>query len=209
VFALVGKGIVYDSGGYSIKSKTGMPGMKMDMGGAAALLGAFATLVGTGGFTRTLHLVLCCAANMVSGDAQRPDDVVKMLSGRTVEVNNTDAEGRLVLADGVYYARHTLNVSSHVHIASTLGPHTGERNFGHGYIDRTSSERYRRVSRGVDNEQQRMGAAMRQGRSSLWRHGASACLRTRVTHSRSDGEQSSCRHEKCESGCIYSKCTRA
>jgi probable aminopeptidase NPEPL1 len=91
---LVGKGIVYDTGGLSIKGKTAMPGMKRDMGGAAAVLGAFRAISMAGGSTRVVAL-LCLAENSVSSDAMRPDDILHMYSGKTVEVNNTDAEGRL------------------------------------------------------------------------------------------------------------------
>ena len=98
--AWVGKGIVYDTGGLSIKGKTGMPGMKGDMGGAAAVLGAFAAAA-TQGVGYAITAVLCLAENAIGRDAQRPDDIITMRSGKTVELNNTDAEGRLVLADGV------------------------------------------------------------------------------------------------------------
>ncbi|MFT6145978.1 MAG: putative aminopeptidase NPEPL1 [Myxococcota bacterium] len=100
---LVGKGITYDTGGLSIKAKTGMPGMKTDMGGAAAVLSGFETLVRLHPTLR-ITAILCIAENAVGNKAIRPDDVLHMLSGRTVEVNNTDAEGRLVLGDGVAWA---------------------------------------------------------------------------------------------------------
>jgi probable aminopeptidase NPEPL1 len=102
----VGKGITYDTGGLSLKAKTSMPGMKTDMAGAAAVLAAFAAAVQLG--TRhKLTAALCIAENAVGPHAMRPDDVIRLYSGRTVEVNNTDAEGRLVLADGLaWVARH-------------------------------------------------------------------------------------------------------
>lgn len=104
--ALVGKGIVYDTGGLSLKSKDGMPGMKGDMGGAAAVLGAFAAAV-RGGCTHRLVAILCLAENAIGPRALRNDDIITMYSGKTVEVNNTDAEGRLVVSDGVAWAvRH-------------------------------------------------------------------------------------------------------
>ena len=107
--ALVGKGITFDTGGLQIKGKTGMPGMKTDLGGAAAALGAFkaAVALDPDGSKRgggDLHCVLCVAENAVGPAAFRPDDVLLCKSGRSVEINNTDAEGRLVLADGVAYA---------------------------------------------------------------------------------------------------------
>lgn len=101
--ALVGKGITYDSGGYSIKSKNGMPTMKFDMCGAANVVGMIDAI-------QALQLkvnvvgVIAAAENMIAPHAMKPDDVFTALSGETVEVPNTDAEGRLVLADASYYA---------------------------------------------------------------------------------------------------------
>lgn len=96
--AWVGKGLVYDTGGLSLKAKESMPGMKGDMGGAAAVLGAFAAAADV---PERILAVLCIAENAIGPEATRPDDILRMHSGRTVEVNNTDAEGRLVLADGL------------------------------------------------------------------------------------------------------------
>ncbi len=106
---MVGKGIVYDTGGLSIKSKDGMPGMKKDMGGAAGILGAWRSLALQGALKQPLHALLCLAENSVSKEAQRPDDVITLFSGKTVELNNTDAEGRLVLGDGVAHSVKFLN----------------------------------------------------------------------------------------------------
>ncbi len=104
--AWVGKGIVYDTGGLSMKTRTSMVGMKKDMGGAAAVLAAFEAAVRLGCRQR-LTAILCLAENAVGPNALRPDDVITLLSGKTVEINNTDAEGRLVLGDGVAWAaRH-------------------------------------------------------------------------------------------------------
>ncbi|MCA9570482.1 MAG: hypothetical protein KC656_21715, partial [Myxococcales bacterium] len=83
----VGKGITYDTGGLSLKTKTGMPGMKTDMGGAAAVLAAFEAVVRMR-VHRRITAVLCVAENSIGPDALRPDDVITMYSGRTVEVNN-------------------------------------------------------------------------------------------------------------------------
>ena len=101
---LVGKGIVYDTGGLSLKPKDGMPGMKADCGGAAALLGAFEAACSIGTGDTSVHLLLCLAENAIGPKALRNDDIIKCLSGLTCEINNTDAEGRLVLADGVAHA---------------------------------------------------------------------------------------------------------
>lgn len=119
-YALVGKGIVYDTGGLSLKGKTLMPTMKIDMAGAAGVLGAFCTLV-KAGFKQPLHCLLCIAENHISPTATRPDDIIKLLSGKTVEINNTDAEGRLVLADGVFYAKETLKAKTIIDMATLTG----------------------------------------------------------------------------------------
>ncbi|XP_022211560.2 probable aminopeptidase NPEPL1 isoform X2 [Drosophila obscura] len=118
--ALVGKGIVYDTGGLSIKNKTGMPGMKRDCGGAAAILGAFYAAVKCG-FKDNLHAVFCLAENSVGPNATRPDDIHTLYSGRTVEINNTDAEGRLVLADGVCFANKDLKANIILDMATLTG----------------------------------------------------------------------------------------
>ena len=83
--------------------------MKRDCGGAAGILGAFFLAVKQG-FSQNLHAVFCLAENAVSDRATRPDDIHTLYSGKTVEINNTDAEGRLVLSDGVFYARKDLKV---------------------------------------------------------------------------------------------------
>ncbi len=101
--ALVGKGITYDSGGYSIKPVDGLVGMKYDMTGAATVLHT-ALAAARLGLSIRLTAWLCVAENLVSGTAMRPDDVITIRGGTTVEVLNTDAEGRLVLADGIVAA---------------------------------------------------------------------------------------------------------
>jgi leucyl aminopeptidase len=117
---LVGKGITFDTGGISIKPNDGMLTMKMDMGGAAAVL---ATLRAVADLKLPVKVtVLACAAeNMPSGDAQRPSDVITQYGGTTVEVLNTDAEGRLVLADGIAYADRVLKADVIVDIATLTG----------------------------------------------------------------------------------------
>jgi leucyl aminopeptidase len=101
--ALVGKGITFDSGGLSIKTSEGMMTMKGDMSGAAAVLAAMTVLPATAPRVRVVGY-LCAAENMPSGAAIRPGDVLRISNGKTVEVLNTDAEGRLVLADGLAMA---------------------------------------------------------------------------------------------------------
>ncbi|CCG88035.1 aminopeptidase PepB [Erwinia piriflorinigrans] len=101
VFAcLVGKGVTFDTGGYSLKPSGFMDSMKSDMGGAATLTGALALAVSRG-LKKRVKLILCCADNMVSGNAFRLGDIIRYRNGKSVEVMNTDAEGRLVLADGL------------------------------------------------------------------------------------------------------------
>ena len=97
-----------------------MPGMKRDCGGAAAILGAFRLAV-LGGFKQNLHAVFCLAENSVGPLATRPDDIHTLYSGRTVEINNTDAEGRLVLADGVVYAHKDLKADIILDMATLTG----------------------------------------------------------------------------------------
>lgn len=101
VFAcLVGKGITFDSGGYSIKPSSSMNSMKADMGGAAMLTGALALAISRG-LKQRVKLFLCIADNMVSGNAFKLGDIIRYRNGKSVEIMNTDAEGRLVLADGL------------------------------------------------------------------------------------------------------------
>ncbi|MBS0849039.1 aminopeptidase PepB [Citrobacter sp. JGM124] len=97
---LVGKGITFDSGGYSLKQSAFMDSMKSDMGGAATVTGALAFAI-TRGLNKRVKLYLCCADNMVSGNAFKLGDIITYRNGKTVEIMNTDAEGRLVLADGL------------------------------------------------------------------------------------------------------------
>ncbi|MFF3039305.1 leucyl aminopeptidase [Arthrobacter citreus] len=101
--ALVGKGITFDSGGLSLKPAAGMQAMKSDMGGAAVVLNALLAIAELG-LPLKVTAWLCLAENMPSGTAQRPSDVLTTYGGRTVEVLNTDAEGRLVMADGLAIA---------------------------------------------------------------------------------------------------------
>ena len=116
----VGKGIVYDTGGLSLKPKGSMGGMKMDMGGAAAVLAAFETAAARGEAT-DLCAILCLAENAIGPNAIRNDDILTLYSGKTVEINNTDAEGRLVLGDGVAYATQHLNPAIVVDVATLTG----------------------------------------------------------------------------------------
>ncbi len=103
-YALVGKGITFDSGGYSLKPSDSMTAMKSDMGGAATLTAALALAI-VNGLNKRVKLYLCCAENLISGNALKLGDVITYKNGVTVEVLNSDAEGRLVLADGLIAAQ--------------------------------------------------------------------------------------------------------
>jgi leucyl aminopeptidase len=104
VLGLVGKGITFDSGGISIKPADGMEKMKYDMAGGAAMIGAMRAIALLQPKINVIGIV-CATENMPSGKAQKPGDVQIAMSGKSIEIINTDAEGRLVLADGLYYAR--------------------------------------------------------------------------------------------------------
>jgi probable aminopeptidase NPEPL1 len=118
--ALVGKGISFDTGGLHIKPREAMLGMKGDMGGAAAVLGAFRVLVADD-FPHKLSMLLCLAENAIGPGSYKPDDVLTLHSGKTVEINNTDAEGRLVLADGLSYAARVLAADTIIDAATLTG----------------------------------------------------------------------------------------
>ena len=118
--AFVGKGVTFDTGGISIKPAQGMEAMKWDMGGAGAVVGAFKALALR---KAKANLVGICGLveNMPGGNAQRPGDVVTTMSGQTVEVINTDAEGRLVLADAIAYVQKNFSPSTIVDFATLTG----------------------------------------------------------------------------------------
>jgi leucyl aminopeptidase len=116
----VGKGVTFDTGGISIKPAAGMGDMKWDMAGAGAVVGLMATLAGRKARANVVGLV-GLTENMPSGTAARPGDVVTSLSGQTIEVLNTDAEGRLVLADVLWYAQDKYNPVLTVDMATLTG----------------------------------------------------------------------------------------
>ena len=103
LLALVGKAVTFDSGGISIKPSAAMHEMKMDMSGGAAVIEAVAAIAELG-IPANLLAVVPATENMPSGHATKPGDIITQLNGKTVEVNNTDAEGRLILADALAYA---------------------------------------------------------------------------------------------------------
>ncbi len=117
VLGLVGKGITFDTGGISLKPGDGMEKMKYDMAGGAAMIGAMQAIAALKPKVKVIGIV-CAAENMPSGTAQKPGDIQTAMSGKTIEIINTDAEGRLVLADGLSYARQL--GATHLIDAATL-----------------------------------------------------------------------------------------
>jgi leucyl aminopeptidase len=118
--AFIGKGVVFDTGGISIKPSAGMEDMKGDMAGAAAVVGAMLALAGRKANVNAVGLI-GIVENMPSGSAQRPGDIVTSMSGQTIEVLNTDAEGRLVLADVIHYAQQEFKPKLMVDLATLTG----------------------------------------------------------------------------------------
>jgi len=143
--ALIGKGVTFDSGGISIKPSEKMEDMKSDMAGGAAVLGAMVALAQL----RTAHRVIGlipAVENLPSGRAVKPGDVVKSLSGKTVEIINTDAEGRLIMADAMAYAR-SLGADQLIDVATLTGACVialGKVNAGMLGTDRRTMDRLRR-----------------------------------------------------------------
>ncbi|KAJ3339329.1 putative aminopeptidase npepl1 [Gonapodya sp. JEL0774] len=131
--AFVGKGIIFDTGGINLKGREHILGMKIDMGGSAACLMAFEALVKMG-YKETLHCVMCVAENAIGAHSYLPDAILTLHSGLTVEINNTDAEGRLVLADGVSYASRVLNPDYMFDMATLTGAQSYATGNKHGGV---------------------------------------------------------------------------
>lgn len=120
VLGLVGKGLTYDSGGYSIKPTTGMVDMKSDMGGAASVIGALSVIAKRGLKLNVIAVIAACE-NLISGDAYKPGEVIGSMAGKTIEVVNTDAEGRLTLVDAVHYIITEEKVNEVIDLATLTG----------------------------------------------------------------------------------------
>ncbi len=118
--AFVGKGVTFDTGGISIKPAQGMEDMKWDMAGSAAVIGAMRALAARKAKVNAVGVV-GLVENMPSGTAQRPGDIVTSMSGQTIEVLNTDAEGRLVLADALWYCQETFKPKVMIDLATLTG----------------------------------------------------------------------------------------
>ncbi|OPJ54643.1 leucyl aminopeptidase [Alkalithermobacter paradoxus] len=120
IIGLVGKGLTYDSGGLSIKPTNSMAEMKSDMGGAAAVIGAMSAISKMKLKANVVAVVAACE-NMISGNAYRPGDIIGSMAGKTIEVLNTDAEGRLTLVDAVHYIIEKEGVNKVIDIATLTG----------------------------------------------------------------------------------------
>jgi leucyl aminopeptidase len=156
-FALVGKGVTFDTGGISLKPPKGMEDMKWDMGGAAAVTGAMCAVAG-----RKLDMnivgVIGLVENMPDGNAQRPGDVVTAMSGKTIEVINTDAEGRLVLADALHYTETRFAPQAMVNLATLTGA-----------IIASLGKEYAGLFANSDDLASQLEAAGRQTEEGVWR----------------------------------------
>ncbi|MBM3566691.1 MAG: leucyl aminopeptidase, partial [Alphaproteobacteria bacterium] len=118
--AFIGKGVTFDTGGISLKPGAGMEDMKWDMGGAGAVIGAMMALAGRKAPVHAVGVV-GLVENMPDGNAQRPGDIVKSMSGQTIEIQNTDAEGRLVLADALWYCKTRFKPRLMIDLATLTG----------------------------------------------------------------------------------------
>lgn len=120
ILGFVGKGVTYDTGGYSLKPSDGMVTMYGDMGGAGSVIGAMKAIA-LNKVKRNITAVICATENMISGDAYKPGDIIGSMAGKTIEVLNTDAEGRLTLADAIHYIIEKEGVKEVVDIATLTG----------------------------------------------------------------------------------------
>jgi leucyl aminopeptidase len=156
VLGLVGKGITFDTGGISIKPADGMEKMKYDMAGGATMIGAMRAIALLKPRNK-ITAIICATENMPSGKAQKPGDVQIAMSGKSIEVINTDAEGRLVLADGLHYARQL--GCTHLIDAATL---TGAVVVALGYVNAG-------VFANDDKMYERFQAALSKAGEKMWR----------------------------------------
>ncbi len=153
---LVGKGVTFDTGGISIKPADGMEKMKYDMAGAATMIGAMRAIALLKPKVK-VTAIICATENMPSGKAQKPGDVQIAMSGKSIEIINTDAEGRLILADGLSYARQL--GCTHLVDAATL---TGAVVVALGYVNAG-------IFASDDNMYERFAKANRQAGEKMWR----------------------------------------
>jgi leucyl aminopeptidase len=154
VLGLVGKGITFDTGGISIKPADGMEKMKYDMAGGAAMLGAMRAIALLKPKVKVIAIV-CATENMPSGKAQKPGDVQIAMSGKSIEIINTDAEGRLVLADGLHYARQ-LGCTHLVDAATLTGACVVALGMVNAGVFANDEEMFQRFSRALQRAGEKM-----------------------------------------------------
>jgi leucyl aminopeptidase len=142
--AFVGKGVCFDSGGLSLKPGGGMMGMKGDMAGAATVTGTMLALAARKARVNVVG-VIGLVENMPSGDATRPDDVLTSLSGQTIEVLNTDAEGRLVLADALTYTQRRFKPKFVIDLATLTGAIVQTLGFEHAGVFSNDDQLVQRI----------------------------------------------------------------
>jgi leucyl aminopeptidase len=154
VLGLVGKGITFDTGGISIKPADGMEKMKYDMAGGATMIGAMRAIALLKPQVKVIGIV-CATENMPSGKAQKPGDVQIAMSGKSIEIINTDAEGRLVLADGLFYARQ-LGCTHLVDAATLTGAVVVALGYANAGIFANDDDMYERFHRANDEAGEKM-----------------------------------------------------
>jgi leucyl aminopeptidase len=154
VLGLVGKGVTFDTGGISIKPADGMEKMKYDMAGGATMLGAMRAIALLKPKVKVIGIV-CATENMPSGKAQKPGDIQTAMSGKTIEIINTDAEGRLVLADGLCYARQ-LGCTHLVDAATLTGAVVVALGYANAGIFANDDEIYGRFKNALDKAGEKM-----------------------------------------------------
>jgi leucyl aminopeptidase len=148
VLGLVGKGVTFDTGGISIKPADGMEKMKYDMAGGAAMIGAMRAIAQLKPKLKVISIV-CATENMPSGKAQKPGDVQIAMSGKSIEIINTDAEGRLVLADGLHYAR-TLGCTHLIDAATLTGACVVALGYHNAGVFSNNEEAYQHFTRALE-----------------------------------------------------------
>jgi leucyl aminopeptidase len=148
VLGLIGKGITFDTGGISIKPADGMEKMKYDMAGGAAMIGAMRAIAQLKPKIKVISIV-CATENMPSGKAQKPGDVQIAMSGKSIEIINTDAEGRLVLADGLHYAR-TLGCTHLIDAATLTGACVVALGYANAGVFSNDEEAYQHFTRALE-----------------------------------------------------------
>ena len=154
VLGLVGKGITFDTGGISIKPADGMEKMKYDMAGGATMIGAMRAIAQLKPKVKVIGIV-CATENMPSGKAQKPGDIQTAMSGKTIEIINTDAEGRLVLADGLCYARQ-LGCTHLIDAATLTGAVVVALGYANAGVFSNDDELYQKFAKALSDSGEKM-----------------------------------------------------